>query len=356
LPASPGLAAPADEELTALMALAPVGVIGWHRSGAIVHSNAVIQAWLGRVPVSAAELPEALLDLLGIGEGPPPGGGTRERNGWVILPGGARLHMRTRVRYLRSSGGERCIAVVEDRSVEDERDQARLEMGALMETADVGVATFDTAHGWLDGVASSHAQGPSATAGAAAHQPRRGRAVVAAGLRTAAACAAPWRTRRGALCGAPSRCRRRWLLTRVEPGALSEGRAALSVVTRDVTEQELAQRRNERLLRELQTILEASAAGIAFFRAGHLVRCNRRFEGLLGIAAGAADGATLESLVRSVGARPTWCAKRRSGWNRAAPSRPSCGWPKAPAMPLRSPGCRFRCAAPAATTRSRPSR
>ena len=54
----------------------------------------------------------------------------------------------------------------------------------------------------------------------------------------------------------------RWLLTRVEPGQLASGRHASSVVTVDVTEQELAQRRNEQLLRELATILDGTSAGL----------------------------------------------------------------------------------------------
>ena len=48
----------------------------------------------------------------------------------------------------------------------------------------------------------------------------------------------------------------RWLLTRVEPGELTGGRVALSVVTLDITEQEDAHRRSEQLLRELSTILD----------------------------------------------------------------------------------------------------
>ena len=85
----------------------------------------------------------------------------------------------------------------------------------------------------------------------------------------------------------------RWLLTRVEPGALGGGRSTTSVVTLDVTEQETAQRRNEQLLRELSTILDSSTAGIAYLRGGQLLRCNRRFERMLALAPGAAAGATL---------------------------------------------------------------
>ena len=85
----------------------------------------------------------------------------------------------------------------------------------------------------------------------------------------------------------------RWLLTRVEPGELIGGRAALSVVTLDVTEQEEAHRRSEQLLRELSTILDGTSAGIAYLRGERLVRCNRRFEAMLGLATGRAAGALL---------------------------------------------------------------
>ena len=94
----------------------------------------------------------------------------------------------------------------------------------------------------------------------------------------------------------------RWLLTRVEPGALAGGRSTTSVVTLDVTDQERAQRRNEQLLRELTTILDSSTAGIAYLRGPVLVRCNRRFERMLGFEAGAAAGASLEEIFgRSMG-------------------------------------------------------
>ena len=58
------------------------------------------------------------------------------------------------------------------------------------------------------------------------------------------------------------------------------------MVTLDVTDQEMAQRRNEQLLRELSTILDGSTAGIAYLRGSVLVRCNRRFERMLGLAPG----------------------------------------------------------------------
>src|SRR6185503_7408120 len=75
---------------------------------------------------------------------------------------------------------------------------------------------------------------------------------------------------------------RRWLMTRVEPAELGPQRGAFSVVTVDVTEEETARRRNQDLLTELATILDVSPAGIAYLRGEGLVRCNHRFETLLG--------------------------------------------------------------------------
>ena len=73
----------------------------------------------------------------------------------------------------------------------------------------------------------------------------------------------------------------RWLLTRVEPATLASGKTTASVVTLDVTDQHVSQRRSEQLLREMTTILESTTAGIAYLRGGALVRCNRRFETML---------------------------------------------------------------------------
>ena len=196
------------------------------------------------------------------------------------------------------------MAVVQDRSAEDERDLAQLEMGMLMDTASVGVATYDPARGWL---------APGAPVGArsarrrrrraarlerpAGHRPRTGASP--ARCPNSSACSvrcAPANAPRCAMpCATPSSAQR-WLLTRVEPGALAGGRATTSVVTLDVTEQESAQRRNEQLLRELTTILDSSTAGIAYLRGPLLVRCNRRFERMLGLEPGAAAGASLEEI------------------------------------------------------------
>ena len=61
----------------------------------------------------------------------------------------ARL-LRAIVRCYQTAGGQRrYMAVVEDRSVEEERDLAQMQIGALMDTAGVGLATFQESSGWV---------------------------------------------------------------------------------------------------------------------------------------------------------------------------------------------------------------
>lgn len=55
-------------------------------------------------------------------------------------------------------------------------------------------------------------------------------------------------------------------------------------------EREQTRSNNEQLLRELHTILESSPAGIVYLRGDVLVRCNRRFELMIGLKPGAAAG------------------------------------------------------------------
>ena len=89
----------------------------------------------------------------------------------------------------------------------------------------------------------------------------------------------------------------RWLLTRVEPATLASGKRTASVVTLDVTDQHISQRRSEQLLREMTTILESTTAGIAYLRGGALVRCNRRFETMLRLPPSAVVGSSLAELL-----------------------------------------------------------
>ncbi|OGA97299.1 MAG: hypothetical protein A3E25_18555 [Burkholderiales bacterium RIFCSPHIGHO2_12_FULL_69_20] len=305
-------AARSGHELDQWFDLSPIGMLVYDSAGLVVRSNAAFEALVGRAPVLLAEAPADLCQLLAW-EGEHPHPDLRpdalplEVLASVGLPGGRRQRLRARLRAFASEqGAQRVMAVVEDRSLEDEHDLAQLEIGALMDTASVGVATYEASRGWLQ---SRQARSPtggggggppadgSAPQGLAAGLQSIGREQVEPGSRDEFE-----RLQRALREGQRAQVRYavkvpdlgvRWLLTRVEPGELTGGRAALSVVTLDVTEQEEAHRRSEQLLRELSTILDGTSAGIAYLRGERLVRCNRRFEAMLGLPTGRAAGALL---------------------------------------------------------------
>jgi hypothetical protein len=73
--------------------------------------------------------------------------------------------------------------------------------------------------------------------------------------------------------------------------------SATPSTTSDITAQPHPALDTEPLLHELTTILESSPAGIAYLRADTLVRCNRRFERMLGVEPGTLTGQQLEALL-----------------------------------------------------------
>ena len=135
------------------------------------------------------------------------------------LPDGRRQRLSARVRgFATDQGQHRFMAVVEDRSAEEERDLAQLEIGALMDTAGVGVATFDSAARLAARRAPSGAAPPAKSAGLQSiardivepeslPEYERLQQALRRGERTEVRYAV-----KHAELG------RRWLLTRVEPG------------------------------------------------------------------------------------------------------------------------------------------
>jgi PAS domain S-box-containing protein len=303
--------------------LSPVGMVVYDLSGLVVRSNAAFEALAGSVPLTLREAPAELAQLLAWEDDRPhpslrPDQPALEVRGGLALADGRRLRVRSRLRAYRTESGQvRMMAVLEDRTLEDERDLAQLEIGALMDTAGVGVATYEASRGWIHsaprpssvpatggGKRGSKAQDPAAAGLQTGAQPgvqtglqSIGRDQVEPGSRDEFE-----RLQRALREGRRAQVRYavrlpelgvRWLLTRVEPGELAGGRTALSVVTLDITDQEEAHRTSEQLLRELQTILDGTSAGIAYLRAGRLVRCNRRFEAMMGLSEGASNGAAI---------------------------------------------------------------
>ncbi len=293
-----------QDELLRWFELARTGMLIYDDSGLIVRSNTAAESLVDRVPVMLSDAAPELQALLGWQDDGPrpelvPGAPPIECVATVLGAGGRRRRLAARLAGLATEQGQRRVmAVIEDRSAEEERDLARREIGMLMDAASVGVATFDPARGWLlpergngggrGGRAGTGLQGINRDLVEADSMPEYERLQRA--LRQGERTEVRYAVRHPELG-------QRWLLTRVEPGALAGGRPTTSVVTLDVTEQETAQRRNEQLLRELTTILDGSTAGIAYLRGPVLVRCNRRFERMLGFAPGAAAGASLMEVI-----------------------------------------------------------
>ena len=306
----------ADEELAQWFELSGTGMLVYDSTGLIVRSNAAFEALVERVPEVLDEASPELQSLLAWEQGAlspqlQPGLPPSERQALLPVADGRRRRLSARLACHEAAAGQRrVLAVVQDRSAEDERDLAQLEMGMMMGTASIGVATYDPGRGWLapPGPAAGAASARSEAAGT-----NSGGALLGINRELVEPSSLPeferlqQALRRGERTEVRYAVRHpelgaRWLLTRVEPGALAGGRHTTSVVTLDVTEQERAQRRNEQLLRELTTILDSSTAGIAYLRGPVLVRCNRRFERMLGFEPGAAAGASLEEILgRSIG-------------------------------------------------------
>jgi PAS domain S-box-containing protein len=93
------------------------------------------------------------------------------------------------------------------------------------------------------------------------------------------------------------------LHARVSPHPAAAADHATAVIPRDVVGPQGAALRNEPVVHEMRTVFDSLPAGVAYLRGPVLVRCNRRFERMLGYAAGAAVGISLEEiLARSSGA------------------------------------------------------
>ena len=299
-------------EIDDWFALSPVGMVLFDDAGLLLRTNAAFNALVGTVPASLADAPPALRELLASSDAAAApteqaddaaaaptehadDAAPLQRQGPFTTPQGALRTLRSTVRrYTTASGQRRSMAVLEDRSIDEERELAQLQIGALIDTAGLGLATYQAGSGW---VRQGSAGGP---AGEPALQPINREIVepdslpefekIAHALRHAQRAEVRYAVNHPELG-------QRWLLTRVEPARLASGASATSVVTLDITEQHRTQQRGEQLLHELGTILESTSAGMAYLRGMTLVRCNRRFEAMLGLPAGLLPGTDVTALV-----------------------------------------------------------
>lgn len=292
--------------------LSPIGMVLFDETGLLVRTNPAFDALAGVVPAVLADATPELRQLLcWTDHGPSPALQPSSKpvvaQGWLPQPQGGLRRLRSIVRcYTTPGGARRHMAILEDRSIEEERDLAQMQIGALMDTAGVGLATFQESSGWVrqrqspvaadarteTGVVPTSAALQSISRDIVADESLADYDALQQALRTAQRAEVRYAIRHPQLG-------LRWLLTRVEPATLASGKRTTSVVTLDITEQHQTQQRSEQLLRELTTILESTSAGIAYIRGNVLVRCNRRFEAMLGLPSVGIAGSGIAELFGS---------------------------------------------------------
>ena len=295
----------AQAELDQWLDLSPMPMVMFDDTGLLLRTNSAFAALTLDLPATLHAAPTALKQLLAWEHGQPldslrQSKGLLQTQASLLDPAGRTRWLAARLRPLPVEPGsllpQRYMAVIEDRSLEQERDLAYQQLDALMDTAGVGLATFQQDAGWLRPRAG---KGPPRGGGLAGMQ-GVGRDMV-----EPSSLADFERLQRALKKGDQIEVRyavrhpelgRRWLLTRVEPGQLASGQRTTSVVTLDVTAQQQALARNEQLLHELTTIMDSSGVGMAYLRGDRLLRCNQGFELMLGINESAPAGTSVAQL------------------------------------------------------------
>jgi len=289
-----GAAEPGEPPLAEWLALSPLpALLADAASGALLRHNAAFATLCPGAPRQLNELPELLQALLGWQRGAPlpaltaqrPQDGPLVTEAELIDPQGQPRWLQARLRLWRHGGRVLLLAVLEDQSPLHERDLAHQQLDALMDTAAVGLATFQPEAGWL----RAHRKGsPFKTGGRPALGSLQG---INRDIVEPASLPEFERLQRALKRGDAVEVRyavrhpelgRRWLLTRVAPGLLAGGRRSTSVVTLDVTAQ--AQAENALLLRaeSERAVLDSVLVGIVTVGADGIEWMNRSARRMFG--------------------------------------------------------------------------
>ena len=265
---------PGEPPLAEWLNLTPLpGLLADAATGAVLRHNAAFTGLHAGPTRQLNELPDRLQALLGWHRGAPLPALAAQRTQDAALvteaefvdSQGQQRWLLARLRQWRHAGRTLLLAVLEDQSTLHERDLAHQQLDALMDTAAVGLATFQPEAGWL----KAHRKGSPFKAGA--KQPVGSLQGINRDIVEPASLPEFERLQRALKRGDAVEVRyavrhpelgRRWLLTRVAPGLLAGGRRSTSVVTLDVTAQ--AQAESALLLRaeSERTVLDSVLVGI----------------------------------------------------------------------------------------------
>ncbi|MBW8847062.1 MAG: PAS domain-containing protein [Burkholderiales bacterium] len=268
---------PGEPPLVEWLALSPLPLLlADAAGGALLRRNAAFEALCAGSPRHLNDLPDLLQALLGWNRGAPlpaltaqrPQDGPLVTEAEFVDPQGRHRWLQARLRLWRQGGRALLLATLEDHSTLHERDLAHQQLDALMDTAAVGLATFQPEAGWV----KAHRKGSPFKAGAKNHGGAAGSLQgISRDIVEPASMPEFERLQRALKKGDAVEVRyavrhpelgRRWLLTRVAPGLLAGGRRSTSVVTLDVTAQ--AQAENALLLRaeSERAVLDSVLVGI----------------------------------------------------------------------------------------------
>jgi PAS domain S-box-containing protein len=263
-----------EPPLAEWLALSPLpALLADASSGALLRRNAAFDALCAGSPRQLNDLPDLLQALLGWSRAAPlpPLVAQRPQDGPLVTEAefvdaqGQHRWLQARLRLWRHGGRALLLAVLEDQSTLHERDLAHQQLDALMDTAAVGLATFQPEAGWLK------AQRKGSPFKTGAKQTIGSLQGISRDMVEPASLPEFERLQRALKKGDAVEVRyavrhpelgRRWLLTRVAPGFLAGGRRSTSVVTLDVTAQ--AQAENALLLRaeSERAVLDSVLVGI----------------------------------------------------------------------------------------------
>ncbi|MDN3919804.1 PAS domain S-box protein [Roseateles violae] len=296
----------AQSEIAQWFELSPLALVLYDEHGLLLKSNGAFSALSLQAPATLHQAEPALQQLLAwdrplgrVADALLAGTGMLRTQASLVDPLGRTRWLQGRLQPLQTAGtaARRFMAVLEDRSSEQERDLAHQQLDALMDTAGVGLATFQQDTGWLRPRPSSLEGGSlgGQRAGLAGLQGIGRDVVEPASLpefeRLQQALKKGERTEVRYAVRHPE-LGRRWLLTRVEPGRLASGKRTTSVVTLDVTAQQQAETRSEQLKaqqaeleaaeRDRELMFSLSDVGIAIVRQGRITRANDALAALTG--------------------------------------------------------------------------
>jgi PAS domain S-box-containing protein len=297
-------------EFEAWFDLSPVGMVTYDERGLLVRSNAAFEAVVGSAPVLLDQASAALQQLLawdGSAVAPElqPGAVALHREVTMARVTEPARRLRSTVRCLQAPGGpRRYMAVVEDRSVEDERDQTRLqlaEMDSVMESATAGIAylrggrlvrcnrRFEVMLGLTEGA------GPGCSVDELFGEHPQAQLIAAQTL-NALAEGAVHETEFEVASVSGEGEQTFWYALSVRRSAGAATTAEAIAVLSDVTRLKQQQHQLEMLARERELMFSLSEVGIASVREGRLQRANDALAQLTGWPAGELAGLELSAL------------------------------------------------------------